>query len=85
MGLEDREMGRGVRLTGGHDSAPRSQLRRLYETLQLEIIDVLESLGRLRESPDYELCRIVEQKPGMLDELAAERVKQLDKETGELE
>jgi len=62
-----------------------AQLRRLYETLQLEIINVLESLGRLRESPDYELCRITEQKPGVLDELAAERAVLLDKESSELE
>ena len=62
-----------------------AQLRRLHETLQLEIITVLESLGRLRESPEYELCQISEQKPGVLDELAAERKKLLEKESEELE
>ena len=62
-----------------------TQLRRLYETLQLEIINVLESLGQLRESPDYELCRISEQKTGILDDLAAERAELLDKESAELE
>jgi hypothetical protein len=46
-------------------------LRRLHETLQLEIIAVLESLNRLRESPDYELCQLSERKPGLLDELKA--------------
>lgn len=61
------------------------QLRRLYETLQLEIINVLESLGRLRESPDYELCRISEQKPGVLDVFAAEQAKLLEKEITELD
>jgi predicted nuclease with TOPRIM domain len=39
----------------------------------------------LRESPDYELCQIVEKKPGVLDELAAEREKLLEKESAELE
>ena len=39
----------------------------------------------LRESPDYELCQISERKPGVLDELAAERKKLLEKETAELE
>jgi hypothetical protein len=39
----------------------------------------------LRESPEYELCRISEQKPGVLDELAAERAKLLEKESAELE
>ena len=46
---------------------------------------VLESLNRLRESPDYELCQITEQKPGVLDELAAERAALLTQESAELE
>lgn len=67
------------------EEAELAQLRRLYETLQLEIIAVLESLGELRESPEYELCQISEKKPGVLDELAAERARLLEKETAELE
>ena len=67
------------------DEAELTQLRCLYETLQLEIIAVLEALSRLRESPDYELCQLSEQRPGVLDELAAERKKLLEKESGELE
>src|SRR2546427_11651206 len=55
------------------DEAELAQLRRLHETLQLEIVAVLESLNRLRESPDYELCRISEEKPGVLEEVVAER------------
>jgi hypothetical protein len=39
----------------------------------------------LRESPEYELWPISEQKPGVLDELAAERAKVLEKERAELE
>lgn len=61
------------------------QLRRLYETLQLEIFSVLEAQARLRESPEFELCRLSEQKPGLLDELAAERAQILERECGELE
>lgn len=57
-------------------------MRRLHETLQLEIIAVLESLNRLRESPDYELRQLSERKPGVLDEQAAERRKLLEKESG---
>ena len=53
--------------------------------MQLEIITVIETLGRLRESPDYELSQISERKPGVLDQLAAERAKQLEKESTELE
>ena len=60
-------------------------MRRLHETLQLEIIAVIESLEQLKESAEYELCGIAEQKPGVLDELAAERAKQLEIENAELE
>ena len=47
------------------DEVELTQLRRLYETLELEIIDVLESLTTLKESPDFELCQISEKKPGV--------------------
>jgi hypothetical protein len=57
----------------------------MYETLQLEIIAVLESLNQLRESPDYELCQISEKRLGVLDELAAERERLLEKESAELD
>ncbi len=67
------------------DQEELAQLRRLHETLQKEIAAVTESLKELRASPDYELCQLAEQKPGMLDELAAERAKQLEIENAELE
>ena len=59
--------------------------QRLYETLQMEIITVIESLNRLRESAEYELWQLSEQKPGVLDELAAERARLLEKEIAVLE
>jgi hypothetical protein len=62
-----------------------AQLKRLHETLQKEIATVAESLINLRTSPDYELCQLVEQKPGVLNELAAERAKQLEVENANLE
>ncbi|MFM2082030.1 MAG: hypothetical protein RL380_721 [Verrucomicrobiota bacterium] len=62
-----------------------TQLKRLHETLQKEIAAVTGSLKKLRESPDYELCQIAEQKPGVLDELAKERAKQLESENASLE
>jgi DNA polymerase III epsilon subunit-like protein len=67
------------------EEAELTQLRRLYETLQLEIIGVIESLVQLRESPEYELRQLSEKKPGVLDELAVERAKVLEKERAELE
>jgi hypothetical protein len=62
-----------------------AQLKRLHETLQKEIAAVTESLKQLRASPDYELCQLAEKRPGVLDELAAERAKQLEIENAELE
>jgi len=67
------------------DKEELTQLKRLHETLQKEIAAVTESLKELRESPDYELCQLAEQKSGVLDELAAERAKQLEIENAELE
>src|ERR1035438_9283152 len=67
------------------DREELTQLRRLHETLLAEIKAVAKSLEQLRASPDYELCQLAEQKPGVLDELAAERVKQLELENAELE
>lgn len=67
------------------DETKLSQLRRLNETLQLEIMSLIESLNRLKQSPDYELCQLSEMKPGVLDELAAERAKMLEQERSGLE
>src|ERR1035438_2109765 len=67
------------------DREELTQLRRLHETLLAGIKPVAKSLEQLRASPDYELCQLAEQKPGVLDELAAERVKQLELENAELE
>jgi DNA polymerase-3 subunit epsilon len=62
-----------------------AQLQRLHESLQKEIAEVAESLKGLRASPDYELCQLAKERPGVLDELAAERAKQLEIENAELE
>ena len=67
------------------DVEDSAKLKKLHETLQEEIESVMESLKELRDSPDYELCRLAEQKPGILDELAAERAKQIEAENAELE
>ena len=67
------------------DEEELAQLQRLHEMLQKEIARVTESLKQLRAGPDYELCRPAENKSGGLDELAAERAKQLEVENAELE
>jgi hypothetical protein len=60
-------------------------LARLRKSLQAEITAITESLRALRAGPDYELCRLAEQKPGRLDELAVERARQVEAENAELE
>jgi hypothetical protein len=67
------------------DEVELAELRRLHETLQLETVAVIEALEQLKASDEYELCGIVKQKPGVLDELAAERVKLLETESAELQ
>jgi DNA polymerase-3 subunit epsilon len=67
------------------DATEPAQFKRLHETLQSEIAEVAESLRELRASPDFELCELAEKKPGALDDLAAERAKQLELENAELE
>ena len=61
------------------DEVELAQLRRLHETLQLEIITVIESLDQLRKAPNTSFASIVEQRPGVLEELAAERTKSAGK------
>lgn len=67
------------------DEVQLLQLRRLHETLQLEILVALESLNQLRKSPDHALCIITKQEPGVLDKLVQERKALLDRECSELE
>jgi hypothetical protein len=55
-------------------------LKRLWESLELEIVRVLEATNRLRESAEYELAQLVEKRPGLLDTVAAKRIAALDAE-----
>jgi len=62
-----------------------SQLRRLLETLQVQIIVVLESLNELRASPDYELYQLSIARSTVVDDVVREKSQLLDCETRELE
>ena len=68
---------------GGFNFVNRAHARNVAEFRKPAI--KRSARGRLRESPDYELSQISERKPGVLDELAAEWAKQLEKESAELE
>ena len=57
-----------------------AQLRRLWESIELEIIRVLEAGNALRDSPDYELHRLTTQTPAFFDETVRRQVAGLEKE-----
>ena len=62
-----------------------AQLRRLWESIELEIIRVLEASNALKESPDYELHRLTMQSPAFFDETVRRHVEGLEKELRALE
>ncbi len=66
------------------DGQQIAQLKRLWESLELEIVRVLEAMNRLRESAEHELAQLVEKQPGLLDAVAAKRIAVLDAELAEL-
>ena len=62
-----------------------AQLRRLVDSIELEIIRVLEAGNALKESPDYELHRLTTQTPAFFDETVRRHVEGLEKEAAVLE
>ena len=62
-----------------------AQLRRLWESIELEIVRVLEAMNALKESPDYELHRLTTQTPACFDETVRRHVESLGKEVAALE
>ena len=62
-----------------------AQLRRLWESIELEIIRVLEAGNTLKESPDYELHRLTTQTPAFFDATVRRHVAALEKELALME
>ena len=62
-----------------------AQLRRLWESIELEILRVLEAGHALKESPDYELHRLTTQTPAFFDETVGRHIESLEKELAVLE
>ena len=62
-----------------------AQLRRLWESIELEIIRVLEAINELKESPDNELHRLMTQTPAFFDDTVRRHVESLEKELALLE
>lgn len=68
-----------------NDVAEIESLRRLVETLQLEIVSTLDSLNELYESSDFALHQLCARQPGLLEEVAAEQAKAIDAEIAQLD
>ena len=62
-----------------------AQLRRLWESIELEIIRVLEAVNALRESPDFELHRLTERTPEFFDETVSRHIESLETEVAALQ
>jgi DNA polymerase III epsilon subunit-like protein len=63
----------------------REDLRKLYVALEIQIVERIEALGRLRESPEYEFMRQCRNRPGLLDEVAENQRNTLTAEIEALE
>lgn len=66
------------------DTTEVLKLRRLLETLQIEILATIESMTELLESPDYSLHQLSMKEPGFLDDVAAQQAKDLEAEIEQL-
>ena len=66
------------------DEEQVARLRQLWESLELEILSVLEATNRLRERPEWELYEITAKHPEMLDSVVANQVAGLETEIGKL-
>ena len=59
-------------------------MRQLGESLELEILSVLEATNRLRESPEWELHELTAKQPEMMDSVAAKQIAGLETEIAKL-
>ena len=67
------------------DAAELTHLRRLLDTLQIDIIALMELLNQLHESAEYELYKLSVTAPEILGEVAAEQAKAIAAEIVTLE
>lgn len=60
------------------------QLQKLFNSLEAEIIAVIEATAALKESSSYELYQIIEQEPEAFDELIAKQIEAIAKDMEKL-
>ena len=73
-----------VRLDFG-DERRVAELHRLWQSLEMEIVRVLEATNRLHESAEWELAGLVEKQPEMLDGVVARQTGAIAEEIAKLE
>jgi DNA polymerase-3 subunit epsilon len=78
-----RKLGAG--LIDLSDEAELGKLRRLYESIQSQILEMLEALDELRSDPKYELAQLSARRPDYLNEVAEEYRADIEKECESLE
>ena len=60
-------------------------MHRLWQSLEMEIVRVLEATNRLHESAEWDLAGLVEKQPAMLDGVVARQTGAIEEEIGRLE
>ena len=67
------------------DEEQVDQIRRLWESIELEIMRVLEARQQLKASPEYELWQMSEQTPKLFDVTVNHQIVHLTRELGLLQ
>ena len=62
------------------DSNEVVQMRRLWESLEAEIITVLEATNALKESPDWELLQLVQRDPEVFERVVEKQAEGINAE-----
>lgn len=75
----------GAGLIDLSDESELEKLKRLYESLQAQILEMLESLDELHSDPKFELAQLSARRPEYLFEVAQEYKRQIDKECADLQ
>ncbi len=66
------------------DSDEADNLRKLWESLEAEIITVLDATNALKESPDWELHQLVEREPEVFERVVERQIEGINAEVTEL-
>ena len=66
------------------DDTEAKSMRKLYETLQLEIVNILDEINQLRESGDFELYSLSQKQAGLLRDVANDQIEAITAEIAHL-